>query len=297
MVWLNKGLQHVRLGCENLGVVNERCRVRRPFGPVGDHDVRQGEENDLDQLSADSLQAPRQLPHLSRCEQHQTHIVGARRLQLGGLAKELLQQREEAVSLQGAGQARQQLQVQLNVAPLALSHLGLNAARQLRQQHVDDLGLARVGHQHDGGEEGRLERLLERQLHHQVDKVPAQQLVVPVVGEQVRDRRHLLVPGADGVLGDGQQLSADALVWGRRVDATVLVAASSVVVVVVCSRAGRWSAPSSHPARSMKPSQQLVAYLSGTVASWNILLHHRRRRWAGTYHRGRSRPLRLAVTR
>lgn len=59
VVWLNKGLQHVRLGCENLGVVDERCRVRRPFGPIGDHDVWQGEENDLDQLGANSLQPPR----------------------------------------------------------------------------------------------------------------------------------------------------------------------------------------------------------------------------------------------
>jgi hypothetical protein len=87
-----------------------------------------------------------------------------------------------------------------------------------------------VGEQHDGGYEGRLERLLDGQLQHQVDKVAAQQLVVPVVGEERRDGLHLLVPRPHGVLGDGDELLAHAHVR-RRVEAAAR--AAPVVVVIV----------------------------------------------------------------
>jgi hypothetical protein len=90
-----------------------------------------------------------------------------------------------------------------------------------------------VGNQHHGGDEGRLERLLDGQLQNQVDKVAAQKFVVPIVGKQVGDAGHLFVPGAHGVFGDGDQLLAHAHVWRGSVEAATAAAAAIVAVVII----------------------------------------------------------------
>lgn len=161
-----------------------------------------------------------------------THILRARSLQVHRTLKEPLEHGKHTLALQTPLQARQQLQIKLHSPPLALLNLPLNQPRQLHQQHIHNLWPRRVGEQHDGSNKRRLEGLFDSQLQDKVDKVAAQQLVVPVVCEQRGDRLDLLVPGAHRVLGDGDKLLAHAHV-GRRIVAAAGRAAA-VKVVVVC---------------------------------------------------------------
>ena len=161
-----------------------------------------------------------------------THILRARSLQVHRALKQPLEHGEHTLPLETPLQARQQLQIKLHIPPLPLPNLPLDQPRQLHQQHIHDLWPRRVGEQHDSRNKRRLEGLLDGQLQDQVDKVAPQQLVVPVVGEQRRDRLDLLVPGAHRVLGDGDELLAHAHV-GRRIVAAAGRAAA-VKVVVVC---------------------------------------------------------------
>jgi hypothetical protein len=161
-----------------------------------------------------------------------THILRTSSLQVHRPGKQLLQHREHSLPLQTPLQTPQQLQIHLDLPPLAPFNPPLHQRAQPPQQHLHHLGLHRIREQHYRRRKRRLERLLDRQLQDEVDKVSAQQLVVPVVGKQRRDGLNLLVPGPHGVLGDGDALFAHAHVRGR-VEAALVAGGAAAVEVII----------------------------------------------------------------
>lgn len=105
---------------------------------------------------------------------------------------------------------------------------GCCCGRRLVGQGVDD--------QDDGGGERGLEGLLDGELQDQVDEVCAQPLVVVVVGQQLRDPVDLLLDAAEGVVGEVDDLLAQARRDGGLVAAAgaALVAVGLLVVVILC---------------------------------------------------------------
>lgn len=172
--------------------------------------------------------------HPKTSDEGETHILGASRLQINSPIKQLFQQWEYPLPLQAALQTSQKLQVQLHLAPFALGDLLLDQFRQLREQHIDDLRAGRVRDDHDGGDEGRLERLLNGQLESEVDKVTAQQLVIPVVCEEGRNGVDFFVPRPHGILGDGDELLAHAHVGRREIVVAATRGGATLVLIVVC---------------------------------------------------------------
>lgn len=204
-----------------------------------------------------------------------TYILVVGSLKLDSLVEEILQDREDTVTFQTALQARQKLEVELHGAPLAQPDLLLDLGGRLGQEIIDNaaggLGLrgrwlvlpailhARVeaiitstvggasgcgrrlvrkgvDDQDDGGGERGLEGLLDGELQDQVDEVCAQPLVVVVVGQEVRDPVDLLLDAAEGVVGEVDDLLAQARRdWGLVAAARApLVAVGLLVVVILC---------------------------------------------------------------
>lgn len=204
-----------------------------------------------------------------------TYILIVGSLELDSLVEEVLQDREDTITLQTALQARKQLEVELHGTPLAQPDLLLNLGGRLGQEIIDNaadrLGLhgrrlvlpailhARVeaiitttvgrasgcrrrlvgqgvDDQDDGGGERGLEGLLDGKLQDQVDEVCAQPLVVVVVGQEVRDPVDLLLDSAEGVVGEVDDLLAQARRDGGLVAAAgaALVAVGLLVVVILC---------------------------------------------------------------
>lgn len=240
-----------------------------------------------------------------------THILIVISLKLNSLVEEILQDGKDTITLQAALQAREELEVKLDLAPLAELDLLLDLGRCLGQKVIDHatrrlrllgrlrLILAPVLHariqaivpavrrgsgsgrgrlvrqgvhdQHDGGRERRLEWLLDGELQHQIDEVGAQPLVVVVVGQEVRDPVDLLLDTTEGVVGEVDDLLAQA---GRdrglvTASGTALVAVGLLVVVILCS-VEKGSVPDG---RIIFECQLLGRKLSALVdASWSCLL-------------------------
>src|ERR1051325_2639375 len=100
-------------------------------------------------------------PRISR---RKPYILRTSGLQVHRAREELLQHGEKPVALQQALETGRELQVKLHVPPVALADPRLHHARELGQQYVYNLGLARVGDEYDARQERRLERLLNGQL-------------------------------------------------------------------------------------------------------------------------------------
>lgn len=104
-------------------------------------------------------------------------------------------------------------------------------SRETSQQVPKELGLEGVDDEDDGGNKGRLERLLHGHERDEVEDAGAHVLVVSRgIDNELRDGLHLLVPALQWRLGQPEELFSDACVRGRVVSAALIAA---VVVIVV----------------------------------------------------------------
>lgn len=231
-----------------------------------------------------------------------TYIFGAGRLQLDRAIKQGVQYGEDALALQTALQACQELEVELHGAPLARLDLFFNGGGRLLEQVVYDAtarnGLfalplhhgrvaarrvfailwrhrlvgQRVDHQDHGRDKGRLERLLYDQLEGEVHECFAQAQVVVVVGQELCDALDLLVYAANGRVGNVEQLLAEAHGDGGLVATAraAVFALGRVVVFIFCAGQKVATLALERAFRGMGHQLTSVPSLSGVAASTTL---------------------------
>jgi hypothetical protein len=160
------------------------------------------------------------------------YIFRAGSLEGGRPSEQLIQDGEQALALQHRLEAGQELEMKLHLPPLATPDLLLRLLHHLGEHVVDHFGLAGVGNQYHGSHEGRLQRLLDLQLQHQLEEDPAEVFVVVVVGDHERDGLHFLGPASQWRLGDAEELASDSNMQRRIVGTPALVSAIIVIVVI-----------------------------------------------------------------
>lgn len=161
-----------------------------------------------------------------------THIIRTSRLQIRSPHKQLLQQRKNPLPLQTALQARQKLEQQLHLPPVALADVLLNLRRQPRQHAVHELRFQRVGDHDHGRDKGRLERLLQNQLQGEVIKGGAQVFVVKVFRHHARNRGDFFGPSSQGGVGQAEELATKTDGYGGGICAPALLSAIVMVIIV-----------------------------------------------------------------
>lgn len=168
----------------------------------------------------------------TRDGQERAYIFRAGGLQVSRAGEQIIQDRKQAIAFEEGLEACQELEVKLHVPPLAAPHLLLQCVHHLGENMVYKLGFCGVCDEDDGGDEGRLEWLLNLQLQDQVNKDLAKILILVVVANHEGDGLDLLGPAPQWRLGDSEELSSDSDVQRSIVGASPLVSAVVSVIII-----------------------------------------------------------------